>query len=97
MANLKASIKGLRQAKKRTIVNSRTKRKYREAIKVYSKNIEAGDLDAASKELPRVYKLLDKAAKKGVIEKKASARQKSRLAKKLNIASSDVKTSKATA
>lgn len=97
MANLKASIKALRQTKKRTVYNTRTKRKFRESVKAYTKLVESGDIKSASSELPRVYQVLDKAAKRGVIEKKASARQKSRLAKKLNIAAANVETAKTTA
>jgi small subunit ribosomal protein S20 len=98
MPNLAASIKSVRQTKKRTTYNSRIKRKYRGAVKDFNQAVEAGDSKAANEKLPRVYKTLDKATKGGIIKKGTSSRTKSRLAKKLNtLASSNVETAKATA
>ena len=82
MANLKASIKDIRKSAKRTLYNKRVKRKTKDALKrindlINSKEIKAKDL------LPRVSKLLDKAAKKNIIKKETAARKKSRIARRL--------------
>jgi len=94
MANLQTSIKDVRQNKRRAIFNARMKRRYKTAIKEFNKLIESGDTKKAETYLPRVYKMLDKTAKKGVIKKGTASRRKSRLAIKLNkSAAPDVKTS----
>ena len=94
MANLQTSIKDVKQNKRRAIFNARMKRRYKDAVKEFNKLVEAGESKKAEAYLPRVYKMLDKAAKKGVIKKGTSSRRKSRLAIKLNkSAAPDVKTS----
>lgn len=95
MANLQASIKDVRQNKRRAVFNARIKKRFKAAVKQFNLLVETGDMKAAEKLLPRVYKLLDKAAKKGVIKAGTASRRKSRLAIKLNkSAAQDVKTSK---
>lgn len=96
MANLKTSIKDVRQNKRRAVFNGRIKKRYKAAVKKYNLHIEAGEKKEAQAYLPRVYKLLDKAAKGGVMKKGSASRRKSRLAGKLNTLSArkNVKTAK---
>ena len=70
--------KALRQSKKRRVRNIRRIGAYRAEVKEFRKLIKAGDFDSAKKLLPKVYKVLDKAAKSGVIKKNKASRLKSR-------------------
>jgi small subunit ribosomal protein S20 len=79
----KSAKKALRQNKRRKNNNLKTSKKFKEAINQYKKAIEANDKDKANKILPLVYKNLDKAAKKNVIDKNKASRLKSRLSKKI--------------
>ena len=77
----KSAKKALRQSEKRRARNlvyiNKIKRLVREArTLVFQKKTEE-----AKKILPQVYKILDKAAKVGIIKKNAAARKKSRIAK----------------
>ncbi|GAB4159856.1 MAG: 30S ribosomal protein S20 [Candidatus Dojkabacteria bacterium] len=91
MANLKTSIKDVRQSKRKAVFNSRIKKRFKAAVKTFDKSASTEAAKAAN-ELPRVYKLLDKAAKRGVMKKTTASRKKSRLAKKLNrLSAQDVK------
>ena len=82
MAKLKtgrhtSALKAQRQAVKRTSMNKGLKKTIHLAAKkvLATKNTE---------DLKKVSSALDKAAKKGVIHKKAAARRKSRLTKAVN-------------
>jgi small subunit ribosomal protein S20 len=82
MAKLKtgrhtSAIKAARQADRRNSRNTGLKKAVRIAAKKVKSTKSAADLKTASS-------ALDKAAKKGVIHKKAAARKKSRLAKMIN-------------
>lgn len=73
--------KSLRQAKKRNARNSDVKTK----IKTLTKKVVSAETpEAVQKELNAAVSTIDKAAKKGVIHKRAAARRVSRLAKKAN-------------
>lgn len=78
----KASIKDVRQAKKRAERNLEKKNAYKDAIKKVTKALAAGE-----KELKplttAVQKTLDKAAKAGVIKKNTASRRISRLMKRV--------------
>ncbi|WKZ31470.1 MAG: 30S ribosomal protein S20 [Candidatus Dojkabacteria bacterium] len=84
MANIKASLKSIRRTKTETVYNSRLKNRYRRAIKKYNTLLEQNDFEAAQQYLPKVYKLLDKAAKRNIMNKNSASRKKSRLTVKLN-------------
>ncbi len=73
--------KALRQSLRRRTVNRGRKDALRTAIKSYRALVAKKNIDAARGELPKVYRLLDKTAKKGTIKKNAASRLKSRLAK----------------
>ncbi|MCA9377103.1 30S ribosomal protein S20 [Candidatus Nomurabacteria bacterium] len=95
MPNLQASIKDLRQSKKRTANNNRIRRRLKDSVKSYKKAIESGDAKTAEENLPRAQKMLDKAAKRGIIKKGTASRKKSLLSKKLNdLTAPDVKVTK---
>ncbi|HHE76648.1 MAG TPA: 30S ribosomal protein S20 [Candidatus Parcubacteria bacterium] len=77
----KSAKKALRQSKKRRAENL----VYRKGVKNLVKKIEAfvldGKLEEAKSVLPKLYKYLDKAAKKNVIKKNTASRKKSRITK----------------
>ncbi len=95
MPNLRTSIKDLRQSKRKTFNNNRTRRRLKVAVKTYSTAVANKDVKTAERSLPVVQKMLDKAAKRGIIKKGTASRRKSRLNKKLNTLSApNVETSK---
>lgn len=73
--------KALRQNQRRRAKNIRKKREMKKLIKELRSLISRKKIDEAKKLLPRVYKILDKAAKTGLIKKNTADRKKSRLAK----------------
>ena len=95
MPNLKTSVKDLRQNERRAEYNKRIRNRLKKSIKNFEDLLKENELDKAKEALDRVYKMLDKAAKKNVIKNNTASRKKSRLANKLNkIAQDNVKTSK---
>lgn len=95
MPNLRTSIKDLRQTKRKTVFNARIKNRVKRATKRFNTLISEGKQEEATKVLPQVYKVLDKASKKNVIKKGNASRNRSRLAAKLNkLAQDNVNTSK---
>jgi small subunit ribosomal protein S20 len=83
MANTSSAKKAMRQTVKRTALNLRYKRAYKEALKSVEKAIIAGETDLTTK-VVAAQKALDKAAKRGVIKPNTSSRKFSRLMKKVN-------------
>lgn len=95
MPNLQTSIKDLRQNKRRNVFNNRLRNRMKKAIKKQNTLVEEGKQVEAEKNIRNVYKILDKAAKKNVINKGKADRIKSRLTNNLNkLSQADVKTSK---
>jgi small subunit ribosomal protein S20 len=96
MANLKASIKDIRKTKKRTASNSRLRERIKRSVKKFNTLITTKDFAGASKLVPQLSKVIDKAAKVNVMTKNTASRKVSRLTKKLNKEKSatDVKTTK---
>ena len=95
MANLQTSIKDNKQNKRRRVYNTRLIKRYKAAIKSFNEMIKEKDLKNATPQLATVYKLLDKAAKKGILKAGNVDRKKSKLAKKINtITAKNVKTAK---
>lgn len=94
----KSAKKALRQSKKRRVRNIQKKKIIKKLLKEIKNLVsetttrpphpptEGGPLkiEEAKKLLPQVYKLLDKAAKTGLIKKNAVARKKSRITKLIN-------------
>jgi len=81
MAITKSSKKAMRQNAKRKTHNLIYKNKIKNLIKETRALILAKKIDEAKSKLSEIYKVLDKAAKVGVIKKNNSSRRKSRLAK----------------
>ena len=87
MANIKSQIKRNRQTLKRTERNKAVRSELKTRTKRAVTAVEAGADDAEA--LTRAaQKRIDSAAAKGVIHKNAAARRASRLAKRINQASS---------
>ena len=84
MPKIKSAKKALRQSAKRKIKNASQMRVIKNTIKQYKKVVSAGNVEEISKELPRVYKTLDKAAKTSLIKKNKANRMKSRLTRLSN-------------
>lgn len=83
MANHPSALKRARQNEKRRLRNRMAIGEMRTAIKKFrSLVIERGGEDARTA-LPRVYALIDRTRKKGVIHANTAARYKSRLARVL--------------
>ncbi|MBI4160439.1 MAG: 30S ribosomal protein S20 [Candidatus Yanofskybacteria bacterium] len=80
----KSAKKALRQSKKRQVHNMRRKRAFRVLIKEFRQAVADKQFDKAKELLPKVYKKLDKAAKKNTIKKNTANRLKSRLTKSVS-------------
>ena len=81
--------KQLRQGKRKKVMNDRRKSAFRAAVKEFKKAIVAKEFDKAKDLLPKVYKALDKAAKRDTIKDNKANRTKSRLSKLLPSRSSE--------
>jgi len=83
MANTVTSLKRVRITEKRTAINRARKSRMRTAIKVMRKLLEAKKAPEATAELSKVFSVVDRAAKQGIIKKNTAARYKSRLHKRV--------------
>jgi len=83
MANSKSADKTQKSSLKRRVFNIRRSRALKDSVKDVIKTIAGGDKAGAEKELPDVYKAIDKAAKRGIIKKNTASRKKSRIAKRI--------------
>jgi small subunit ribosomal protein S20 len=81
--SLSAKKRIKQNAKKRTINRSR-KSQIKTQIKHFDSAISSGDVETASEQYRLVAQKLDKSAATSTMHKRTAARQKSRLAKKLN-------------
>lgn len=88
MANIKSQIKRNRQNEIARQANKATRSALKTKIKTATTAVGSGDAEAAQKAYRDAAKALDVAASKGVIHKNNAANKKSRLARKLNKASS---------
>jgi len=77
----KSAKKALRQSLKRRARNLQKKKKIKDILKEVRNLISQKKVEEAKKLLPQIYKLLDKAAKAGLIKKNAASRKKSRITK----------------
>jgi small subunit ribosomal protein S20 len=87
----KSAKKALRQNLRRKARNLRTKEKMKNLVKRLRNLILEKKIEEAQKLLPQVYKILDKAAKIGVIKKNTAARKKSRITKLISRTKSESK------
>jgi len=80
----KSAKKALRQNIRRKVRNLVYKKKMKKLIKEMRALVSGKKTEEAKKLLPKVYKILDKAAKVGVIKKNTASRKKSRMSKLCN-------------
>lgn len=80
----KSAKKALRQSIKRRKRNLIYKKKMKNLLKEVKKLVLAKKIKEAKELLPKIYKILDKAAKVGVIKKNTASRKKSRITKLIN-------------
>ncbi len=80
----KSAKKSVRQSLKRKSRNIGRKRKIKDLLKEVKGLISEKKNKEVKLLLPKVYKLLDKAAKKGLIKKNTVNRKKSRITKLMN-------------
>ncbi|NCD00737.1 30S ribosomal protein S20 [bacterium] len=84
MPNTKSAKKELRKSSRKKLVNSALKQTFKKNLKTIRKDIEKGENVENTDALKNTVKIIDKAAKKGVIKKNTASRYKSRLQKKIN-------------
>jgi small subunit ribosomal protein S20 len=84
VAHSLSAKKRIRQNARRRARNHWRKDQVKQAVREFEQAVRDQDTDAASQQLRKVYKTLDKVAAKGTIHKRNAARKKSRLAKRLN-------------
>jgi small subunit ribosomal protein S20 len=84
VANIKSAEKRWRQSLKRRMRNRGVRTAVRTQIKTVNRSLGAGEPDGDA--LKQAVRALDKAAEKGIIHPNNAARRKSRLMKKLNVA-----------
>ena len=84
MPIIKSAKKALRQSIKRRKRNLIYKNKIKELTKKVISLAAEKKTEETKKILPQLYKILDKAAKVGVIKKNTASRKKSRITKFLN-------------
>jgi len=80
----KSAKKALKQNIRKRARNIQRKQKIKKILKEIKKLISEKKIKKARTLLPQVYKLLDKAAKNGLIKKNTVARKKSRISKSIN-------------
>jgi small subunit ribosomal protein S20 len=79
MAITKGAKKAVRTSERKRVYNLRRTTAMRDVVKSVRKTAVAGDAAAAKALLPKAYKAIDKAAKRGVIKPNTAARKKARL------------------
>jgi len=84
MPNMKNAKKMVKVNKKRTVENNQFEATMKNTMKKVEKAVAANDKDQATTSLKSAIKSIDKAASKGVVSKNYVARNKSRLANKVN-------------
>ncbi len=86
MAITKGAKKAVRSSERKRVFNIRRNVEMRDVVKTIKKTIST-DAAAAKAMLPKAYKAIDKAAKRGVIKPNTAARKKSRLSAAIKKAS----------
>jgi small subunit ribosomal protein S20 len=84
MAITKAAKKALRQSQRRRVINIKRRTNLKILLKEVKLLISQKKIEEAKKLLPKVYKVLDKSAKIGLIKKNTASRRKSRISKLIN-------------
>ena len=84
MANIRSAIKRARQSEKRRARNRSIRTRVRNVSKQVVVAVAAGDGAAAGNALTVAQSVIDRAAKRGVLHRRAASRRKSRLARRVN-------------
>ena len=84
MPNTEGAKKALRASKRKAVFNLRRKVAMKKAVKNFRELVRAEDFKEAEKNIPFVYKVIDKSQKRGIIKKNTADRKKSRLTHFLN-------------
>lgn len=79
MAITKGAKKAHRASLHKKVFNVRRKTALHDVVKEVSKHIASGNAKDAETLMPKAFKAIDKAAKRGVIKPNTAARKKSRL------------------
>ena len=87
MANTKSALKDIRVSRARQERNKATRSEVKSSVRSAREAMAGENKEAAASALRAAESQLDRAADKGVLHPNAAARRKSRLAKKLNKAS----------
>lgn len=77
----RSAKKALRVSLRRKAVNDRLKKLMRESIKKVERSVAEKKTSEAKASVAGAYRAIDKAVKKGVLQKNTAARKKSRLSK----------------
>lgn len=75
----KGAQKAHRVSLRKQVFNVRRKGAMKDVVKEVKKAVLSGDAKKAQELLPKAYKAIDKAAKRGVIKDNTASRKKSRL------------------
>jgi len=86
LANTKSALKMIRVAERRRVRNKPVRTAAKSRVSKAERLIAQKDVQDAVVAVTKAVSVLDKAANKGVIHWKNAARRKSRLMKKLNLA-----------
>jgi len=81
MARKKSAKKAKTKSEKRRLRNLQKKLAIKKALKEIKKLILEKRIDEAKKLLPKIYSLLDKAVKSGLMKENTASRKKSKIAK----------------
>jgi small subunit ribosomal protein S20 len=81
MAITKSAKKALRSSKRKRVFNARKKDQVYKTVKKFKKLVAGKNTAEAEKMFPQIQKVLDKAAKTGLIKKNTASRKKARLSK----------------
>ena len=81
MPQIKAAKKALRQNQRRRVINDRWRNKVRGAVRAVSDAVQAGDATTATAAAKNAQSVLDRAARRNVINKNAAGRKKAQLTK----------------
>ena len=84
MANIRSAIKRARQSEKRRARNRSIRTRVRNVSKRVVMAVATGNGSAAGSALTAAQSVIDRAAKRGVLHRRAASRRKSRLARRVN-------------
>ncbi|MGI8651434.1 MAG: 30S ribosomal protein S20 [Geodermatophilaceae bacterium] len=84
MANIKSQIKRIKTNEKARQRNAAVRSALKTSVRKFRSAADSGDASAATEELLKASRALDKAASKGVIHKNQAANRKSAMAKKVS-------------